>query len=81
MSFSAANIPLLSGWVLVSEAAEMLGLSKQAVHGKLRNNEFSSAHRIGDNVTKPIYVIDRTEIEALIAKRAAVLTTKGDRSR
>lgn len=70
MSFNVADVPILSKWVLVTEAADMLGLSKQAVHGLIRKDEFKTLHRVGENENKPIYVIDIDEVKALVTERA-----------
>lgn len=70
MSFDVVDIPLLPGWVMVAEAAEMLGLSKQAVHGMIRNKELKTTHRLGMRTDKPIYVIQESEVRALADLRS-----------
>lgn len=69
------NLPELPGWVNLTEAAEMLGISRQHSYRRARlANEghtggWKSCHRIG---SKPSYVVSLDEIrEELEARQAA----------
>lgn len=70
-SFDVADVPLLPTWILVTEAAEILSVSKQAVHGMIRNNEFESLHKIKQSDGNYIYVIDRDEVQRKADERAS----------
>lgn len=70
MTFNVADVPLLPDWILVTEAADMLGLSKQAVHGLIRTDKFESLHRLGQNADKPIYILKRKEVETMVTERS-----------
>lgn len=72
MSFDVADVPLLPGYILVAEAADILGLSKQAVHTLIRTGELKTTHRLGNNPEKPIYVIAADEIQRLATERSGV---------
>lgn len=79
------NIPKLDGWVNLTEAAEMLGITRQHAFKKARQaheghpSGWKSIRRVG---TKPMYVISTAEIAELL--RANETTTdlmKGTLSR
>lgn len=72
-SFDVADVPLLPTWILVTEAAEILGVSKQAVHGMIRQGEFETLHKIKQSDGNYIYVIDRNEVEERANERASKL--------
>jgi excisionase family DNA binding protein len=70
----APNAPTLDGWITIAEAAETLGVTKQAVHAMIRTGEVKSLHRIGKRPaarSKPVYVVADTEIDELRDRRAA----------
>lgn len=69
--FNAADIPLLPNWILVTEASEILKVSKQAVHGMIRAGDFESLHKIKQSDGNYIYVLDKAEIEAKAQERAS----------
>lgn len=71
MSFDVADVPLLPGWILVAEAADILGLSKQTVHTLIRLGKFKTLHRLGSSPDKSIYVIRAAEVRALATERNA----------
>ncbi|MGV3733054.1 MAG: hypothetical protein ACO1N6_06605 [Microcella sp.] len=62
------NIPQLDGWVNLTEAAEMLGITRQHAFKKARQandghpSGWKTIRRIG---TKPMYVIAVSEIEEM----------------
>jgi len=61
------NLPLLAGWVNLTEAAEILGISRQHAYRRARlANEgkpggWKTVHRVG---SKPTYVVSLKELEA-----------------
>lgn len=72
MAAEFENIPVLEGWVNLTEAAEMIGITRQHAHKKARlanegkPNGWKSIRRVG---TKPMYLISLEEIEQI--RRAA----------
>lgn len=62
------NIPKLDGWVNLTEAAEMLGITRQHAFKKARQadaglpNGWKTIHRVG---SKPMYVVSTSEIVQL----------------
>lgn len=58
---SALQVPPLEGWVTVAQAAEILGITRQAVHKKILDGSFTSTRRLGP-VSKPIFVLARIEL-------------------
>ena len=72
MAAEFENIPVLDGWVNLTEAAEMIGITRQHAHKKARlanegkPNGWKSIRRVG---TKPMYLISTTEIADLRAGR------------
>lgn len=71
-----ANLPVLSGWVNLTEAAEMLGISRQHSYRRARlANEgrvggWKTCHRIGN---KPSYVVSLEEIHTELKRREAAV--------
>lgn len=63
------NIPTLDGWVNLTEAAEMLGITRQHAFKKARQandghpSGWKTIRRIG---SKPMYVISVAEIEEVM---------------
>jgi excisionase family DNA binding protein len=57
-------IPPLEGWIVASDAAELLGLTRQSINKKIRNNVFPGARRIGSQ-----YVLPEEEVEAERSRR------------
>ena len=74
MSAKLDNIPKLDGWVNLTEASEILGITRQHAYKMARlANEGKSGgwrtlHQIG---TKPTYVVSVTEIQERQARAAA----------
>jgi hypothetical protein len=70
MAAEFQNIPTLEGWVNLTEAAEMLGFTRQHAFKKARlanegqPNGWRSIRRVG---TKPMYVVSVEEIRGIIA--------------
>lgn len=68
---SALEIPPLEGWVTVAQAADILDMTRQAVHKKILDGSLKSAHRIGPR-SKPVFVLSLDEVIAIAdAKDAA----------
>lgn len=69
MSAEFENIPTLDGWVNLTEAAEMIGITRQHAHKKARlanegkANGWKTIHRVG---RKPMYVVSIREIEEML---------------
>lgn len=57
---SSFEVPKLEGWVTISEAAEILGISRQAVHKMVNSGKFRSARKIGSS--KPVFVVRAAEV-------------------
>lgn len=74
--FDVANVPLLPHWILVTEAAVLLGISKQAVHNLIRAGEFADVHRMKQNEGNYIYVLRKAEVEAVRRERDARLSSE-----
>jgi predicted DNA-binding transcriptional regulator AlpA len=60
------DLPEIRDWVTGPQAAEMLGISRSAVHKKMMDGEFKTLHRLGD---RPHLVVLRTEVEQMRAGR------------
>lgn len=66
------NIPKLDGWVNLTEAAEMIGITRQHAFKKARQaddghpNGWKTIRRVG---SKPMYVVSTAEIAELQAAR------------
>jgi hypothetical protein len=60
------SLPEIRDWVTPSQAAEILGITRSAVHKKMTQREFQSVHRLGE---RPYLVILRSEVERLKARR------------
>lgn len=73
-SLAGLDIPVLKGWVLVAEAAEMLGVTRQHAYRLVQQNEMKNVRRLG---TSSFYVVKVSEIQ----KRLDVLAErKADRA-
>lgn len=60
------NVPVLKGWVNITEAAELLGITRQHSYKRAKNGGYKSLHRIG---TSPAYVVSTKEIDELLAAK------------
>jgi hypothetical protein len=79
------NLPVLDGWVNLTEASEMLGISRQHAFKKTRlanagqPGGWKTVHRVG---SKPMYVVSTQEVAQLLAARqeneSETATTRGD---
>ncbi len=70
MAAEFENIPTLDGWVNLTEAAEMVGITRQHAHKKARlanegkPNGWKTIRRVG---SKPMYVVSLGEVEEILA--------------
>lgn len=55
------DIPVLDGWVAITEAASILGFTRQYCYRLAQNGYFETLHRIGESAT---FVISREELDA-----------------
>ena len=67
------DIPVLKGWVNMTEAAEMLGITRQHAYKLSTNGAFKTLHRVG---TQPTFVISVKEIELKLKKKASEAAEK-----
>ena len=69
------SIPVLSGWVAITEAAKLLGFTRQYCYRLAQNGYFDSIHRLGDSST---FVISTAELDAksVLRKNNAVGVAK-----
>lgn len=63
-----SDIPVLKGWVNMTEASEMLGITRQHAYKLSTQGAFKTLHRIG---TQPSFVISVKEIELKLRKKAS----------
>lgn len=65
---SEATIPTLEGWVNITEAADMLGISRQHSWRMATSDppKWKTVHRIG---TSGVYVVATSEVEERMARR------------
>lgn len=64
-------IPELEGWITTTDAAGILGVSKQAIHKMIDAGKISTSRKIGK---KPLYVMREEEISKIHEdKEAAAL--------
>lgn len=61
------TVPVLNGWVNITEAADMLGITRQHGYKLASHNGFKSLHKVGN---QPAYVISTVEIAEMIEQRA-----------
>lgn len=71
------DVPVLEGYVTTEQAAEKLGVTKQAVHKMIDRGQFKTARKAG-GPTKPFYLIGTLEVEGLVATRAAKVQERED---
>lgn len=60
------SVPVLEGWVNITEAAELLGITRQHGYKMAKNGGFKSLHKVG---SQPAYVISTLEIAAILKDR------------
>jgi predicted DNA-binding protein (UPF0251 family) len=64
---TAVEIPVLEGWLTASQAAEILGVTRQAVNQKIRAGLFKTAGVVGGD--NPVYLIKEREVEKVADER------------
>ena len=75
------DAPVLVEWVTVSEAAQLMGLTRQMVHRMAQAGYFRSLHRLGaEDDRRPIYVLRRSEVLAEAARRSDGVARLADRA-
>lgn len=71
-SLSDLDIPPLDGWVLIAEAADLLGVTRQHAYRLVRDKELKNVRRLG---TSTFYVVKTSEVQkrldTLKARKAA----------
>lgn len=58
-------VPQLEGWVLLTDAARQLSISRQRVH--ILKKRFKTLRRLGEEGNRPIYVVSREELTQMKA--------------
>lgn len=70
------NVPKLEGWVNITEAAELLGITRQHGYKRAKTGGFKSLHRVGN---QPAYVISLSEIADIIKEREAKAKARAEK--
>lgn len=60
------DVPVLEGWVAITEAAEILGFTRQYCYRLAQNGYFESIRRVGKSTT---FVISTEELDSKKALR------------
>jgi hypothetical protein len=69
------QFPEIQDWVTLTQAADMLGITRASVHKKVIQRDFKSTHRLGD---RPHLVLLRNEVEDMKAARESATRTVGE---
>jgi hypothetical protein len=67
------DIPSLSGWVNITEAAERLGITRQHSYKLASQGGFKTLHRVGN---QPAFVISTKEIDEMLTKKREAAEAK-----
>lgn len=59
-------LPEIHDWITGPQVADMLGITRSAVHRKMTLGDFKTLHRLGD---RPYLVVLRSEVERMKAER------------
>jgi hypothetical protein len=62
-----AQAPTVKTWMTATDAASELGVSRQYFNKMVQRGDFESLHKLG---AKPIYVVQRCEVDRMKADRA-----------
>lgn len=63
------NVPVLEGgWVTLTEAAEVLGITRQHSYKRAKTGGYKTIRRIG---ASPAFVVNRSELEEIVNGRSA----------
>jgi hypothetical protein len=72
------NVPVLDSWALLAEVGAALGLSRQQAYYWAAQGRFKTLHRLAGpeenedgRPSKPTFVIKRSELNRIVAKREA----------
>lgn len=75
------DIPVLEGWVNLTEAAEITGVTRQHAYRKAakgaENGGYKTLHRIG---SQPVFVVKLSELEEINEKNARKAQAKAARA-
>lgn len=77
-ALSELDVPVLEGWVNLTEAAAVMSVSRQYVHKLAQQGSFPSLHKIAG--ARDTFIVSRDEVETLAAKRAAEVDTRNRNS-
>jgi hypothetical protein len=61
-------LPVLEGWVGLTEAGELLGVSRQYSYRMAAQGKYMTLHRVG---SAHMFVVKRSEVERMMADRAS----------
>jgi hypothetical protein len=65
MNASKSGIPHLDGWLLATEAASRLGISRQSLNRWITDGYMKGARKLGGG-DRPIYVVPLEEVNSMI---------------
>lgn len=74
MAAKLENIPVLEGWVNLTEAAEILGITRQHAYKRAKltaqgkRGGWRTLHQIG---SKPMYVVSLSEVKGELERKAS----------
>lgn len=66
------DIPVLEGWVGLTEAGELTGVTRQQSYKRARTGYYKTLHRIGNST---ITVVALSEIEDINGRKTAISDT------
>lgn len=67
MSAKLENVPPLDGFVGLTEAGEILGVTRQHSYKRASNGGYKTLRRVGN---KPMYVVEVKELNEIIQARS-----------
>lgn len=65
-----ADAPRLKGWMVASEVASALGISRQTVNQLIHAGEFQTLTLFGGSDAKPQFMVKATEVEKMRESRS-----------
>lgn len=65
-----ADAPRLKGWMVASEVASALGISRQTVNQLIHAGEFDSLTLFGGSEAKPQFMVKESEVEKMKQNRS-----------
>jgi hypothetical protein len=69
------DIPALTGYITLAEAADRMGLSKQALHKQAANKDLKTVRRVGER-SRAVFVVKESEIDRKIEERKVEAAAK-----